>query len=50
MKINVLFFINQTAKSGGEDLLPVWRSVRPGSLQPQHRPHAFPTGSLQEAA
>jgi len=44
------FVINQTAKSRGEDLLPVWRSVRPGSLQPQPCPLALPTGSLQEAA
>lgn len=42
--------INRTAQSGGEDVLPVWRSVWPGSLQPQHRPHALPTGPLQEAA
>lgn len=40
---------NQTAKSGGEDLLPVRCSVRTGSLQPQHYPPALPTGSLQEA-
>lgn len=46
-----MFVINQTkAKKGGKDLLPVWHLVWPGSLQPQHHPHALPTGSLQEAA
>lgn len=43
-------FTDQTAKSRGEDLLPVWRSVWPGSLQPQHYPPALPTSSVQEAA
>ncbi len=45
-----IFTLHLTANRGGKDLLPVWHSVWPGSLQPHPCPHALPTGPLQEAA